>query len=191
MAMAVSSGVQEQDISWNTNKIINQSNISIDAGQATSIGSGSIAINCNYLRIKAIVSVDDTTLSTDDFKTVSVVVTIHYTDNDNNIKILQHSFFPDFQHETNKIDTEIINAPTNIFNMGVEIYNNETTETITVDNISIEYNNMPIDEETVNDIVDDYINNNMMHLQILNDLPDISTLYNGSIFILETLPGNN
>lgn len=191
MAMAVSSGVQEQNISWNTNKIINQSNISIAAGQATSMGSGVIAINCDYLRIKAIVSVDDTTLSTDDFKTVSVVVTINYTDNDNNIKTLQHSFFPDFQHETNKIDTDIINAPTNIFDIGVEIFNYETTETIIVNNISIEYNNMPIDEETVNDIVDDYINNNMMHLQILNDLPDISTLENGSIFILETLPGNN
>lgn len=46
-------------------------------------------------------------------------------------------------------------------------------------------------ETTIAEEVENYLNDSMTHLQVLDYLPDIATLYNASVFVLETLPGNN
>lgn len=178
MAMAVSSGVQENTISWSSNKLINQSNISVSAGKSYTVSSSIGNTDSDYLRLLANVSVQDTELTTDNFNTVCILYKVLYTDNDGNSKELMDSFFPKFQHEVNNTDTYvIINSPSkNINQIVVEIYNSETTETITVKKLEVQYNNVAVDEETVTDIAKDVFNEaQLIYWDILDEFPaDIS-----------------
>lgn len=179
MAMAVSSGVQENTISWSSNKLINQSNISVAAGQSYTVSSSIGNTDSDYLRLLANVSVQDTELTTDNFNTVCVLYKVLYTDNDGNSKELMDSFFPKFQHEVNNIDTYvIINSPSkNINQIIVEVYNSETTETITVEKLEVLYNNVAVDAGNVEDTVENYLmTTGGVYIPILDTAPDTSDL---------------
>lgn len=179
MAMAVSSGVQENTISWSSNKLINQSNISVSAGQSYTVSSSIGNTDSDYLRLLANVSVQDTELTTDNFNTVCILYKVLYTDNDGNSKELMDSFFPKFQHEVNNTDTYvIINSPSkNINQIIVEIYNSETTETITVEKLEVQYNNVAVDAGNVEDTVENYLmTTGGVYVPILDTAPDTSDL---------------
>lgn len=186
MSMALSNTKSENDISFNSNSLVSLDGQQISAGGSYTLEEVAVGFKCDYLKLFVNISTSDTELTTDDYKTVTAVYKIKYIDDEekNTTKTNTECFSPKFQHEVNNKDTYvIIEVPAKkIVSISIIVYNNETTETVTIDKLRLFYSRLMDEEETK-----EVIKESGFIIPILDEAPDPSSVPNGYVFILRGL----
>ena len=136
--VAVSSNIEDRNLQFNSNSLINNSSgwvissgtgvigstLVIDEDSTASLSLSSVNRKITYLKIVAAMTSDDTTLSTDGMKNVAVVVKIQYTDS--NVKPTTEIFYPSFAFEDNPETYTIVQLSGDmISSISIDIINSE------------------------------------------------------------------
>ena len=186
MSLALSNTKSEKDISFNKKSLVNLDNKQVSAGKSYTLEEVTVGFKCDYLKLLVNISTSDTELTTDDYKTVTAVYKIKYIDDEetNITKEITECFSPKYKHEVNNKNTYvIIEVPAKkIVNINITVYNNETTETVTIDKLRLFYSKL-MDEEGTKETIKE----SGFIVPILDELPDPSSVQNGYVFILRSL----
>lgn len=186
MSLSLSNTKSENDISFNSASLVSLDNQQISAGGSYTLPEVSVGFKCDYLKILANISVGDTELTTDDYKTVTVVYRIEYLDDEETgeTKVKTDCFYPKFQHEVNNKNTyTIIEVPAKkIVNINVKVYSNEEAEVVTVERLRLFYSRL-MDEEGTKEVIQE----SGFIIPILDELPDASAVTNGYVCIVRSM----
>lgn len=186
MSLSLSNTKSENDISFNSASLVSLDNQQISAGESYTLPEVAVGFKCDYLKLLANVSVGDTELTTDDYKTVTVVYRIEYLDDEEEgtTKVKTDCFYPKFQHEVNNKNTyTIIEVPAKkIVSINVKVYSNEETDTVKVEKLRLFYSRL-MDEEGTKEVIQE----SGFIIPILDELPDANVVPNGYVCILRSL----
>lgn len=155
MSMSISNEIREDKISFNKKSIFIVAGEELNTGETYKASTGLINKKCEYLKVLANISVDDDSITTDDFHPVAVLFEIKYEDDDGNHSLIHEHFYPKYQHEVSNKDTYTIIELKNkkIVDINVEVINNEDyTDSVIIDKIQIFYS-LIMDEETIQEMI--------------------------------------
>lgn len=155
MSMSISNEIKEDKISFNKKSIFIVGGEELSTGETYKASTGLINKKCEYLKVLANISVDDDSITTDDFHPVVVLFEIKYEDDDGNHSLIHEHFYPKYQHEVLNKDTYTIIELKNkkLVDINVEVINNEDyTDSVIIDKIQIFYS-LIMDEETIQEMI--------------------------------------
>lgn len=155
MSMSITNGIKEDKISFNKNSLLTIAGESLSTGETYEASTGLINKKCDYLKVVGNISVNDDSITTDDFHPVVVLFEIKYEDEEGNHSLIYEHFYPKYQHEVGNKDTYTIIELKNkkVVDINVSVVNNEDyVDSITVDKLQIFYS-LIIDEETVQEMI--------------------------------------
>ncbi len=156
MSLSLSNTKSENDISFNSTSLVSLDGQQIAAGENYELPEVEVGFKCDYLKLLANISVGDTELTTDEYKTVTIVCKIEYMEDEETLTTKPKTicFSPKYQHEVNNKDTYIIfELPAKkIVSINMTVYSNEETEVVTVDKLRLFYSRL-MDEETIKEMI--------------------------------------
>lgn len=155
MSMSISNEIKEDKISFNKNSILAVAEETLSTGETYKASTGTINKKCDYLKVLGNISVNDESITTDEFHPVVVLFEIKYEDDDGNHSLIHEHFYPKYQHEVGNKDTYTIIELKNkkIVDINIEVINNEDyVDSVVIDKLQIFYS-LIIDEETVQEMI--------------------------------------
>jgi hypothetical protein len=155
MSMSITNGIKEDKISFNKNSLLTIAGESLGTGETYEASTGLINKKCDYLKVVGNISVNDDSITTDDFHPVVVLFEIKYEDEEGNHSLIYEHFYPKYQHEVGNKDTYTIIELKNkkVVDINVSVVNNEDyVDSISIDKLQLFYS-LIIDEETVQEMI--------------------------------------
>lgn len=205
MSMSVSDTIKESSISFNSTTLINNNSSwtvtkgNVTLGSTIIMGSKSKCsltitksidekFKCQYLKLLAKISSNDTTLSTENVHKVSVSYDITYVDDKGIQSKIVDCYYPKYDFEDDYTnDYSIISVPdSSIISITVTISNNEDEE-IKVLSTGLYYSKK-VDEEMVSDIAKEAVEESIIdrNPEIVEPLVDMinEQIQDGNIYYL-------
>lgn len=182
----------KENIEFQEVPIVSIPDFSVQAHGNLNLTHQAVHKNCDYLKLVCGLTSADITLTTDSYAAVCVDYTIHYIDNDNNIRILTDSFYPKYKHENKgESDSTIISAPGTIENIDINVTNNEDIS-VAVSDFQV-YAAIQVAEVTPEDVgtnLTKYYNNGgqtTLVIPLVQTLPNVDSVPDGYICRLASI----